>query len=174
MPPFGMASRALTAMLTMASSSSARSTFTGQTLGFALLVVDDVAAQRTFDHRPHVADAGVQIDHGRGQVLAAGEGQQLPGQAFAALGRGLDGLDRARQFRVEQPLEGLRIAADDYQQVVEVVGDAAGQFADGFHLLRHGELLGACTSFSWVSSRSVMSRTTLAKPIRLPECRASS
>ena len=32
-PPFGMASRALTAILTMASSSSARSTFTGQTLG---------------------------------------------------------------------------------------------------------------------------------------------
>ena len=64
----------------------------------------------------------------------------MPGQAFAALGRGLDRLDGARQFRIEQALEGLRIAADDHQQIVEVVRDAAGQFADGFHLLRGGEL----------------------------------
>ena len=74
-------------------------------------------------------------------MLAAGERQQLPGQAFAALGRRLDRLDGPRQFRVEQPLEGLGVAADDHQQIVEVVGDAAGQFADRLHFLRHGELL---------------------------------
>ena len=73
-------------------------------------------------------------------MLAAGERQQLPGQAFAALGRRLDRLDGARQFRIEQPLEGLGVAADDHQQIVEVVRDAAGQFADRLHFLRHREL----------------------------------
>ena len=105
-----------------------------------LFVVDDVAAQRAFDHRPHVPDAGIQIDDRRAEMLAAGKRQQLTGQAFAALGRRLDRLDGPRQFRIEQPLEGLGVAADDHQQIVEVVGDAAGQFADRLHFLRHGEL----------------------------------
>ena len=33
------------------------------------------------------------------------------------------------------------------EQVVEIVGDAAGQLADGFHLLRHGELLARLDQF---------------------------
>ncbi len=35
----------------------------------------------------------------------------------------------------------LRIAGDDHQQIVEVVGDAAGELAERLHLLRLGELL---------------------------------
>ena len=35
----------------------------------------------------------------------------------------------------------LGVAADDGEQVVEVVGDAAGEPADGLHLLRLAELL---------------------------------
>ena len=31
---------------------------------------------------------------------------------------------------------GLKIADDDHQEIVEVVGDASGELADGFHLLR--------------------------------------
>ena len=85
--------------------------------------------------------AGAEIDDGGAEMLAAGKCQQLTGQAFAALGRRLDRLDGPRQFRIEQPLEDLGVAADDHQQIVEVVGDAAGQFADRLHFLRHGELL---------------------------------
>jgi hypothetical protein len=36
---------------------------------------------------------------------------------------------------------GLQIADDDHHQIVEVVGNAAAQLADGLHLLRCGELL---------------------------------
>ena len=41
-------------------------------------------------------------------------------------------------------LDQLQIAADDLQHVVEIVGDAAGQLADRFHLLRlvQGRLAG--------------------------------
>ena len=73
-------------------------------------------------------------------MLAPGESQQLARQALAAFGRRLDRLDGPRQFRIEQALEGLGVAADDHQQIVEVVGDAAGQFADRLHFLRHREL----------------------------------
>src|SRR5208337_2254259 len=41
----------------------------------------------------------------------------------------------------EPMAQKLRMAADDHQQVVEIVRDAAGQLAKGFHLLRLGELL---------------------------------
>ena len=71
----------------------------------------------------------------------------MAGQAFAAFGRGLDGLDRSRQFRVEQAFEGLGIAADDHQQIVEVVRDAAGQLADRLHFLRHRELFARLHQF---------------------------
>src|SRR5262249_3968130 len=36
--------------------------------------------------------------------------------------------------------EQLRAAADDHQQIVEIVRDATGQFSDRFHFLRHGKL----------------------------------
>ena len=42
---------------------------------------------------------------------------------------------------VAEPVEGeLAVAADRGQQVVEVVGDAAGELADGLHLLRLAQL----------------------------------
>ena len=39
------------------------------------------------------------------------------------------------------PLHPLQAAADALQQIVEVVGDAAGQLPDGFHLLRLAQRL---------------------------------
>ena len=40
-----------------------------------LFVVHDVAAQRAFDHRPHIGYAVIQIDHRRAQMLTARESQ---------------------------------------------------------------------------------------------------
>ena len=43
---------------------------------------------------------------------------------------------RRGEFGRQIPLQGLEISDDHLQKVVEVVGDAARQLADGFHLLR--------------------------------------
>ena len=86
-------------------------------------------------------DALAQIDHHRHQLLAAGEGQQLPSEPFAAIGGGADRFDRLHIFLLAQPaLQDLRVAGHDHQQIVEVVGDAAGKLAERLHLLRLREL----------------------------------
>ncbi|GCC47009.1 hypothetical protein chiPu_0031255, partial [Chiloscyllium punctatum] len=73
-------------------------------------------------------------------MLMTREGQQLAREALAAFGRGLDGFDCFGQFRIKQAREDLGAASDDHQQIVEVVRNPAGQFADRLHLLRHREL----------------------------------
>ena len=85
----------------------------------------------------------VEVERPRLQVLASGESQQLLGQLGAVLGgalrrRQVPGRDRvARRPRLQQ----LEIADDRGQQIVEVVRDAAGQMADGLHLLGLAQLL---------------------------------
>ena len=78
-----------------------------------------------------------EIDDLRRQRLLARIAEQLASQAFAALGR--------RGNHVEQPgllfvgqlgTQPLHAAADDHQEIVEVVRDAAGQLADRFQPLR--------------------------------------
>ena len=66
----------------------------------------------------------------------------MPRQFLAAAGGGADRLDRLLFLRLFQPaLQDLRVAGNDHQQVVEVVGDAAGELADRLHFLRLRELL---------------------------------
>ena len=61
------------------------------------------------------------------------------------------------------------VAADDHQQVVEVVRDAAGELPERLHLLRLGELrLHLLHRRAAASRRSVMSRVILAKPTSSP------
>ena len=75
--------------------------------------------------------------------LLAGKGQQLPGEVGRASG-GLADLHRDRRAagadRVHLLQGQLRIAEDDAEHVVEIVGHAAGQPAHGFHLLGLEEL----------------------------------
>ena len=61
----------------------------------------------------------------------------------AALGGDLDRLRGARGLRILRGglFQNLDVAAHDHQQVVEIVGDAAGELAERVHLLRLGELL---------------------------------
>jgi hypothetical protein len=88
-----------------------------------------------------------QIDGLRPQGLLARERQQLPGQAAAAIGRPQDGrsaplnllaVRTATRRLIVQDLgaQQLGIGADHGQQIVEVVGDTAGQTPDRFHSLR--------------------------------------
>ena len=79
----------------------------------------------------------VQIDRPDGEHLLAAEGQELAGQVAAAAGRLLNLAQvaprRAGVGRLGQ--EHVGVALDHHEDVVEVVGHAAGQVADGFELL---------------------------------------
>ena len=89
--------------------------------------------------QPHDArDQCVDVDRLRVQQPAAGKRQQVAGQILPVQRRAHHGVDDLPGVRVAgkmQPQE-LDVAEDDRQDVVEVVRDAAGQLADGFHLLR--------------------------------------
>jgi hypothetical protein len=98
----------------------------------------DVLADQALQHRAHVADDVVDVERSRVEHLLAAEGEQLarevggslPGvEDLSELGaRGVVGARSAEQ--------GVAVAVDDQQQVVEVVRDAAGQSPDRLHLLR--------------------------------------
>ena len=76
--------------------------------------------------------------------LLAAEGQELAGQAGGALGRpsgSAPRYSRRGSSGAELAEQQLAVAHDDGQQVVEVVGDAAGQPAHRLHLLGLPQLL---------------------------------
>ena len=108
-------------------------------IGIGNVDVDpDPAADQRTDQLRHRLDLGADIEHLRLQRLPAGERQQLPGQLGGALHRLGDRVDVApaplfRQFAAAQEVGR---GADDGQEIVEIVRDAAGQLADRFHLLR--------------------------------------
>ena len=80
-----------------------------------------------------------------GEDLPAAEGQQLAGQRAGPLaGRdGSRGAAACNASAASARPQGLRrVADDDGEQVVEVVGHAAGEPADGLHLLRLPQGLG--------------------------------
>ena len=76
-------------------------------------------------------------------ICLAAEGQQLAGQPGRAhpgvLNLGDVGLARIVGIVVHQ--QQLAEAQDHGQQIVEVVGHAAGELSDGFHFLRLLKLL---------------------------------
>ena len=103
----------------------------------------DVFADHAGEHFQVFGGDVVEIDDARGEHLLAAEGEQLAGQRRGALGGAGDLLRRAAQMRfgAEAFEKKFRVAGDDHQQIVEVVRDAAGEAADGFHLLRLAQLL---------------------------------
>ena len=111
--------------------------------GMAVRIADfDVDLDAPADQRPDqlrdALDLGADIEDLRLQRLAAGEGEQLAGQFGGPFHGFRDGVDIAaaallRQFAAAQEVGG---GADDGQEIVEVMRDAAGELADGLHLLR--------------------------------------
>ena len=95
-PPFGMASLALTARLMMASSSSPGSTRTAQTSSGTSTLISMSARSERISKLAQQRQPLRQIDDLRRQRLLARIGQQLPRQAFAALGRGGDHVEQPR------------------------------------------------------------------------------
>ena len=86
----------------------------------------------------HAADQGRYIDILGLQLLAAGEGQHALRQGDAALGCLGRVVEKQQQSWIlaEAFTHEPVTAQDRHQQIVEVMGDTAGQLPDGFHLLR--------------------------------------
>ena len=82
------------------------------------------------------------LEHLRAQGLLAREGEQLPGQARGAVRIRLDLLDVVIVAVARRVAHQHQVAmADDRgQDVVEIVGDAAGELADDLHLGRLRDL----------------------------------
>ncbi len=97
----------------------------------------DVFAQETTQHLLDADDDGVEVeDLGRQHLLAA-EGQELARQRRRSL-PGLAHLFQQRSHAVlgrEGGQQRVTVAKDDRQQIVEIVGHAAGESADRLHLL---------------------------------------
>ena len=141
-PPSGMASRALTAILTSARSSSPRSTSTGQILS-SMSMVKSILPRSEGASMSRTASMRARRSTTTGINCWRREKASNCRVSFSPrAGGGADRLDRLHLLRLAQPpLQDLRVARHDHQQVVEVVRDAAGELADRLHLLRLGELL---------------------------------
>ena len=129
-------------------SSSLGSTFTGQTFGPTLLMID-TPAPIVVESMARIASTLSPIRKTVGvERLPARERQQLPRQRGAATGGELDCVGGARELRLftedfvfgQRLLDGVDVAADDHQQVIEIMRDAAGELAERIHLLGMGAL----------------------------------
>ena len=95
------------------------------------------------EHRAQLGHHRVEVDDPRLQHLFPAEGEQLTGESRRPV-RGpvdLQHVEPALVLVVDRPQQQLRVSDDGRQEVVEVVGDAAGELADGLHLLGLAELL---------------------------------
>ena len=103
----------------------------------------DILADERAQEALHVGDDGVDVDDLEFEKLFAAEGEELAGERGGAIGGLLNGfgLGVQRVAGGELVEENLGVAADDHEQIVEVVSDAAGEAADGFHFLGLAELV---------------------------------
>ncbi len=103
----------------------------------------DVLADQAREHLQVFGDDFVQVDDLRRQHLLAAEGEQLARKRGGAFGGAGDFLSGTAKFGVGRHAleQEFRVAGDHHQQVIEVVRDASGETADGFHFLRLAELL---------------------------------
>ena len=108
----------------------------------AVLDVDlDLLADQPAHHVLQLGQNVAELQHLGPQRLPAREGQQLAHQAGRPVAVLLD-LHDVLEGRIGRPVVGQQqvgIAQDRGQDVVEVMRDAAGQLADGLHLLRLDE-----------------------------------
>ena len=101
-------------------------------------VLADQAAQHLLDVREHV----VHIEDGGLQHLAPAEREQLAGEAGGRLSGARDLPHMGAQLLIvpNLPRHHLGVAENRREQVVEIMGDAAGELTDGIHLVGVPEL----------------------------------
>ena len=103
----------------------------------------NVLANKTLEHLIHVGHHGIEVQHPRLQHLLAAERQELLRERGGPLGGLLDllGVSAHRIVVAEAKEQKIAVSRDGNQQVVEIVGNSAGQSPDRFHFLRLTELL---------------------------------
>ncbi len=137
-----MASRALMARLSTAFSISLGSARTDHSRGASSVDERDRLPQRAAQQLGHRQHLVVEVENDGLEPAAAREGQQPIGQPRAHQRRVVGaGQQVALLVALDFHLEQLEIAGDDRQQVVEIMGDAAGQLADRLHALRLAQRL---------------------------------
>ena len=101
----------------------------------------DVFAQQPFEKTGGLLDDGVWVEALHFEYLVAAEGEQLAGERNGAVGGGLDHLQaRFAAVRVDVAPQQVARGEDHGEDVVEVVGDAAGKAADAFEFLSLDQL----------------------------------
>ena len=102
----------------------------------------DVLADQSSQHPLDVGDHRVEVDGLRLQQLPPSEGEQLPHELGGPIScaRDLLGVATEPVAGFEALEQELAVARDRGQQVIEVVGDAAGEPADGLQPLRLEQL----------------------------------
>ena len=111
-----------------------------------------VLADHAAEHLGDVVDDDVQIHHARRHVGLASEGQELAGERGGAIGGAADLVHGAAALVGGPRAQRLAPAVDHRQQVVEVVGHAAGQLAHRVHLARLAQLLFEMRAFGDVAN----------------------
>ena len=142
-PPSGMASRALTARLSRASSIWLGSAEAGGRPAGRSKVDFDGRADRAAQQISHAAHQLGEIGRPRLSAWRRAKASRRCVSGGAALGALRGAVDQAfRDGIVRQPLaQKLEIAQHRGQQVVEVVRHAAGELADRFQLLQLAQLV---------------------------------
>ena len=142
-PPCGMASRALVARFMRTWSIWVTSSRLKVSSSARFMRKPDVLGKKPRQELCRARDDPVHRVGLQGDPLLAAEGEEALGEVGRPLGRGHDlvyvrpetsSLSDAHLDKVGKP-------HDDGEDVVEVVGDAAGQGAHGLHLLGLAELL---------------------------------
>ena len=98
----------------------------------------DRRIERAADQVVHALEQSADVDRPRSEILPPREGEQPLHQCRRAarrLQRGVDQPLSTRRSR-QAPTQQIEVADDRGEQVVEVVGDAAGQLAERLQLLR--------------------------------------
>jgi hypothetical protein len=102
----------------------------------------DAGAERRLQDLGERRQVVGEVDHLRLDLAAAGKAQQVTGESAADLYRPRDGAElRRRVLPADRPLQYEGVVADDREQVVEVVSDAAGELAERFQALTLRQLL---------------------------------
>ena len=142
LPPAGIASRALSARFVITCSTWPRSARTRQSGRDGRRELD-IVAQEPREQPLEPGDDVAEIQDLRLEHLMAAEGEQLARERSGTIG-GAHDLQCVRAPRivvVEAGDEELAVTADRGQQIVEVVGDAAGEPSNRLELLRMQQLL---------------------------------
>ena len=141
-PPFGMASRALTTRFMMTCSSWPGSAFTWPSGWIRSDDQLDVFPDEAPEHTFYISHDGIQPENFWFQGLLSAEGHELPNQGRGPLPAFCISSILARiGLPREVPQEDLAVAHDHGQQIVEIMREAPGETADGFHLLGLPKLL---------------------------------